>query len=97
MDKRDERKRTFEEASRKRYLLSKPRHLAVLGTSITVTCLLVMRQSLLRRHDFYLGLFVERRKPQVNAKGKHQAHKDARRLPMWLEVTDESVVAMKPL
>ena len=73
MDKRDERKRTFDEASRKIYILSKPRHLAVLGISIAVTCLLAMWQSLLRRHDFYPGLFVEHRKPHVNAKGKHQA------------------------
>jgi len=32
-----------------------------------------MRQSLLRGHDFYSGLFAEHRKPAVNAKGKPQA------------------------
>ena len=67
---RDERKRTFDEASRKRYLLSKSRHSAVLEKSIAVTCLLAMWQSLLRRHDFYSGLFVEHRKPHDNAKRK---------------------------
>jgi hypothetical protein len=71
-----------DEASRKRNLLSKPRLRAVLGMSIAITCLLAIWQSLFRGHDFYLGLFVERRKPQVTAKGKHQAHNDARRLPM---------------
>ncbi len=34
-----------------------------------------MRQSLFRRHEFYPGLFAERRKPHVNAKGKVQAVK----------------------
>jgi len=62
-----------EEASRKRYLLSKPRYLAIFGISITVTCLLVMWQSSLRRHDFYLGLFLERRKPFVAVKENVQS------------------------
>ena len=34
-----------------------------------------MWQSLLRGHDFYPGLFAERRKPHVNAKGKAQVRK----------------------
>lgn len=86
----------FEEASRKRYLLSKPRHSAVLGISIAVTCLLAMWQSLLRRHEFYPGLFVERRKPHDNAKRKAK-YANARLLLMYHEVADESVVALKVL
>ena len=65
----------FEEASRKRYILTKPRHFAALGTSATETCLLVACQALLRRHDFYPGLFVERRKPHDNAKKEIQVRK----------------------
>jgi len=49
---------------------------------------------LFRGHDFYSGLFAERRKPHINGKGKYQAGK-ARRLPMYYEVADELVVAMK--
>ncbi len=60
----------IEEASRKLYILSKPRCFANLGMNIAVTCLLAMWQSLFRGHEFYLGLFVERRKPFVDAKGK---------------------------
>ena len=61
---------SIEEASRKRYFLSKPGHFAVLGISVTVTCLLVTWQTLLRGHDLYPGLFVEHRKPHDNAKRK---------------------------
>jgi hypothetical protein len=32
-----------------------------------------MRQSSQRRHDFHSGLFVESRKPFIDAKGKQQA------------------------
>ena len=64
-----------EEASRKRYILSKSRHRAVSEISKAVTCLLALWQSLFRRHDFYSGLFEEHRKPLDNAKGKHQAMK----------------------
>jgi len=71
----------FEEASRKRYLLSKPEYLRTLGTNVAVTCLLARWQSLLRRHEFYLGLFAERRKPHDNAKGKPK-YVNARLLPM---------------
>jgi hypothetical protein len=75
MDKRDERKRTFEEAPRKWHMLSKPKYLGISGKSIAEICLLAMWQPLYRRHDFYPGLFAEHRKPHVNAKGKHQAVK----------------------
>jgi hypothetical protein len=64
-----------DEASRKRYLLPKPRHRAVLGISIAVTCLLAMWQSLFRGHDFYSGLFVEHRKPHDNVKRKAKYEK----------------------
>ena len=43
--------------------------------NMAVTCLLAMWQTLHRRHDFYLGLFAERRKPYVDVKGKVQAIK----------------------
>ena len=46
-----------------------------------------------RRHDFYLGLIVERRKPYGNAKRKAK-YVNARLLLMYHKVTDESVVAM---
>ena len=59
-----------DDASRKRYLLPKPRHRAVSGISIAVTCLLAMWQSLFRGHDFYSGLFAEHRKPHGNVKRK---------------------------
>jgi hypothetical protein len=73
MDKGDERKRTFDDASRKRYFLSKPRHRAVLGIGVAVTCLLATWQALFRRHDFYPGLFVVHGKPLVDIKRKVQA------------------------
>lgn len=85
-----------EEASRKQTLLSKSGHLAVLEISIAITCLLAMRQSLLRRHDFYLGLFVEHGKPHGDAKRKAK-YENARLLLMYHEVTDELVVAMNVL
>ena len=69
----------IEDASRKRYFLSKPRHRAALGISVRETCLLLTWQTLFRGHDFYPGLFVERRKPHVNEKeerkGKQQVLK----------------------
>ena len=82
-----------DEASRNRNLLSKPRPRGVFGISIAVTCLLAIWQSLFRRHDFYLGLIVERRKPYGNAKRKAK-YVNARLLLMYHKVTDESVVAM---
>ena len=83
-----------DEASRKRYLLSKPRHRAVSGISIAVTCLLAMWQSLFRGHDFYPGLFMEHGKPYSNVKGKVQVEK-IRLLPKYYKVADEPVVVMK--
>lgn len=85
-----------DEASRKRNLLSKPRHRAVSGISIAVTCLLAMWQSLFRWHDFYSGLFVEHRKPHGNAK-RNAKYANARLLLMYHEVADEPVVVMKIL
>lgn len=61
-----------DEAPRKRYILTKPGHFAVPGTSATETCLLVTCQALLRGHDFYPGLFVGHGKPFVDAKRKIQ-------------------------
>jgi hypothetical protein len=61
-----------DEASRKRYNLTKPGHSAVLGTSATETCLLVACQALLRGHDFYPGLFAGHGKPLVDDKRKAQ-------------------------
>ncbi len=42
---------------------------------MVATCLLTMWQTLFRRHDFYPGLFAERRKPNADVKGKVQAIK----------------------
>lgn len=72
MNKRDERKQTFDEASRIGYQLSKPRYLAVIGKSVVITCLLATWQPLLKRHDFYSGLFVEHGNSPVDAKRKAQ-------------------------
>jgi hypothetical protein len=94
MDKRDERKRTLDDASRKRYFLSKPRHRAVFGISVATTCLLATWQALFRGHDFYSGLFVEHGKPLADVKRKTQAQ-TASRLLKQQEVADELVVAMK--
>ncbi len=85
-----------DEASRKRYILSKSRHRAVLEISKAVTCLLALWQSLFRGHDFYPGLFVEHRKPHGNVKRKSK-YENARLLLMYHEVADEPVVAMKVL
>ena len=85
-----------EEASRKRHMLSKPGHSAVPEISIAGTCLLAMWQPLLRGHDFYPGLFVERRKPYNNVKGNAK-YENARLLPMYYKVADEPVVAKKVL
>ncbi len=62
-----------EEASRRQYMLSKPRNVEFLGISVTETYLLVTWQPLYRGHELYLGLFAERRKPCSNAKEKFQA------------------------
>ncbi len=75
MDKRDERKRTFRRRIEKAVLTVKIKASCGLVKSIAKACLLAMRQSLFRRHEFYPGLFAERRKPHVNVKGKVQAVK----------------------
>ena len=41
-------------------MLSKPRPRPYLGKSMRVTCLLLMRQPVFRRHDLDLGSFMER-------------------------------------
>ncbi len=61
-----------DEASRKRYMLSKSRLRAVFEISKAVTCLLALWQSLFRRHDFYPGLFAGHGKPLVDEKRKAQ-------------------------
>ena len=51
----------------KLYLLPKPKTSRGLGRSIAVTCLLAMRQSSLRWHDFYLGFCMELGNLNINA------------------------------
>jgi len=75
MDKRDERKRTFRRSIEKSGLAVKSRVSRNPVTSMVATCLPAMWQPLLRGHDFYPGLFAERRKPHVNVKGKAQVRK----------------------
>ena len=62
-----------DDAPRRQYMLSKPRNVEFSGISIAETYLLAMRQPLWRGHEFFPGLFTERRKPHGNIKGKHQA------------------------
>ena len=95
-DKRDERKFTLwnlgfisqgkptDEASRKRYNLTKPGHSADLGTSATETCLLVACQALLRRHSLprCAGTFIRAYLRDTGnlllmIKGKHKCKSEA--------------------
>jgi len=62
-----------DDASRRQYMLPKPRKVEFSGTRIAETYLLAIWQPSYRGHDFYLGLWMERRKPYINAKGKNQA------------------------
>lgn len=61
-----------DDASRRQNMLPKPRKVEFSGTRIAETYLLAIRQPSYRGHDFYLGLWMERRKPYINAKGKNQ-------------------------
>jgi hypothetical protein len=66
-----------DEASRKRYNLTKPGHSAVLGTSATETCLLVACQALLRGHDFIRAYLRDTGSLLLMIKGKHKCKSEA--------------------
>ena len=51
---------------RQRYILSKAIISSIVVISITITCLLVMRQTIYRRHELYFGSQTERGKPDID-------------------------------
>jgi hypothetical protein len=62
-----------DEVSGTSYLLSKPSYSESKGRACQTPVVPDMRQSSQRWHDFHSGLFVERRKPFIDVKGKQQA------------------------
>ena len=70
MDKGDERKQTFDEASKSLSMTSKPGSHKYSGISIEDTYLLAMRRPAYRRHDPYPGFRTELENRVDDGKGK---------------------------
>ena len=85
----------FDEASRS-VLTVKIKKLSGLVISVMVTCLLVTWQSVFRRHDFYLGLFLEHKKSYVFLERKFKLGNN-KAIIVKHKMADKLVVVLKLL
>jgi hypothetical protein len=92
----DERKQTFDEASKKPWSTSKPRSSSCLGISMDNTHLRAMRCPVYRRRDPDPGSCMELENLTGDVKGKDTSGRTTRsKVPMRRSGADSSVVVMK--
>ena len=95
-DKRDECKRTSDEASKTGYRFPKPGSSPCPGNSMEGTYLLAMRGPVFRRHDSYPGFRTELENRVGDAKGKSTSGEPTRpKVPMHRSGAHCFVVARK--